>query len=881
MRERAHPKPGDAGAIAEAIDSAYAGAAQSTSTEDDLGDAIVIEGPEAELERALAEADRDLLSTSGKAPVVRLVDWMLFHAATHGASDVHVQPLEDRVLVRMRIDGALRDVKSLPGELGGPVASRLKVVGRMDVAERRVPQDGRATVTIGVGESARTIDLRLSSLPTAFGERLVVRLLEPDGALDLDNFSGLGMPPEVEERWLAVCSRSSGIVLSTGPTGSGKTTTLYGTLSWTAKRSARDLNVMTIEDPIEYDLSGPHVAISQAQINTKKGVTFASGLRHILRQDPDVVMVGEIRDLETAQVAIQASLTGHLVLSTLHTSDSATAVTRLVDLGVEPYLVSASLSAALAQRLVRRVHQACDGKGCESCYGSGLLGRIGLFELLVVSEPIRERIAAGITASALRKAAREAGMRTLQDEGRRFVESGVTTPLEVARVASVGDDGFNATGIADTDVSARASLRRIGLTVLDVRPVVDQSEPLADAFEQHDGWFDAAEVAVVRTGQARGELAHALRSLSDRYARAGELAGKLASALAYPAIVSVAGVAVVVFLALGPLPRLVDILEQAGVQPPALTSAVISTGESIARGWAIMLAGAVMVLVFGAWAVLAISTQGRGWPDPLRRLVPQALRGMALARLASELQSMTRRGVPLTDALRASARTFNGPVAMSLRRQLELAATRVEAGERLSNALDDPHWFADDMRRLIDAGESAGELPDLLERLADRLERRATRLTDRLAGLIEPMAIILLASMIGVVVLSAVLPLLKLREVLAVVVLLGILAATLTVGLTAAFGQGKRELARTAIAGAKAKVEMYHVSEGNWPESLQDLVDAPPSASYHLPADAARDPWGSMMQLVVPGPQGQPFEIISLGGDGRVGGAGENADLSS
>lgn len=390
---------------------------------------------------------------------------------------------------------------------------------------------------------------------------------------------------------------------------------------------------------------------------------------------------------------------------------------------------------------------------------------------------------------------------------------------------------------ADTDVSARASLRRIGLTVLDVRPVVDQStilpasvattfngvlrgrrrdakaevldalatllasgvplsdglqtlagargrrtalrrlllqledavrsgEPLADTFERHDGWFDAAEVAVVRTGQARGELAHALRSLSDRHARTGELAGKLASALAYPAIVSMAGAAVVVFLALGPLPRLVDILEQAGVQPPALTSAVISIGESIARWWAIMLAGAMIATMFAAWAVRAISTSGRGWPAPLRRLVPQALRGMALARLANELQSMTRLGVPLTDALRASARTFNGPVAMSLRRQLELAATRVEAGERLSNALDDPHWFADDTRRLIDAGESAGELPDLLERLADRLERRATRLTDRLAGLIEPMAIILLASMIGVVVLSAVLPLLKLREVL-------------------------------------------------------------------------------------------------------------------
>ena len=390
---------------------------------------------------------------------------------------------------------------------------------------------------------------------------------------------------------------------------------------------------------------------------------------------------------------------------------------------------------------------------------------------------------------------------------------------------------------ADTDVSARASLRRIGLTVLDVRPVASErvrvpasltsslhgvlrgrrrdakaevldalatllasgvplaeglgtlagsrskrsgmrrmllrvedavrsGTPLADAFESQPGWFDAAEVAVVRAGQARGELAHALRSLADRHTRTGELAGKLASALAYPTIVAVAGVAVVVFLSLGPLPRLVGILDQAGVRPPALTAGVIALGKAIAQWWAVMLAGGISALLFAAWAVRAISTSERGWPSAMRQLVPQALRGMALARLAGELQSMTRLGVPLTEALRAAARTFNGPVNLSLRTNLERAATRVEAGERLSQALDDPHWFADDMRRLVEAGETAGELPDLLERLADRLERRAKRLTDRLAGLIEPAAIIMLAAMIGVVVLSAVLPLLKLREVL-------------------------------------------------------------------------------------------------------------------
>ena len=411
--------------------------------------------------------------------------------------------------------------------------------------------------------------------------------------------------------------------------------------------------------------------------------------------------------------------------------------------------------------------------------------------------------------------------------------------MSVWRYKAVTASGLSRRGelTADTAISARASLRRIGLTVLDIRPVTSErvrvptaistsvfgvlrgrrrdtkaevldalatllssgvplaeglttlsgarskrsalrrmllqvedavrsGAPLADTFESQPGWFDAAEVAVVRAGQARGELAHALRSLADRHTRTGELAGKLASALAYPAIVAVAGIAVVVFLSLGPLPRLVGILEQAGVEPPTLTAMIIGIGEALARWWAIVLAITISGLLLFAWSVRAISASERGWPNIIRRLVPQAIRGMALARLANELQSMTRLGVPLTEALRATAQTFHGPVATSLRVNLEHAATRVEAGERLSQALDDPHWFAGDLRRLIEAGETAGELPDLLERLANRLERKATRLTDRLAGLIEPAAIIMLAAMIGVVVLSAVLPLLRLREVL-------------------------------------------------------------------------------------------------------------------
>jgi len=423
---------GDDEAIAVAIDKAYEGrrAPQPVGV---AGNDAVVGG--ADIDRLLAQADRDLLTTEGKGPVVRLVDALLFEALSRRASDIHVQPLEDRVLVRYRVDGVLQTSRELPARLAGPVVSRIKVMGRMDIAEKRVPQDGRATVTIGAGEHGRAIDLRISTLPTSFGERAVIRLLDTSGEEHLLSFESLGMPKATLDLYLDRASRSSGIILLTGPTGSGKTTTLYTTLRRLASRGDRgDVNVMTIEDPIEYELSSPEIAISQAQVNAKKGVTFASGLRHILRQDPDVIMVGEIRDAETARIAIQASLTGHLVLSTLHTNDAASAVARLVDLGAEAYLVSASLSAVLAQRLVRTLHTSCEGRGCDGCFGTGYLGRVGLFELFVVDEQVREQIGSGSTASVIRASARERGMRSLQAEGERLVEERRTTRTEVERV---------------------------------------------------------------------------------------------------------------------------------------------------------------------------------------------------------------------------------------------------------------------------------------------------------------------------------------------------------------------------------------------------------------------------------------------------------------
>src|SRR5690606_12249497 len=296
------------------------------------------------------------------------------------ASDVHIQPVKGRTLVRYRLDGVLHTVRELPLSLAASVVSRVKVMGRMDVAEVRAPQDGRATVSIGGSagaQSGRRVDLRISTLPSTYGERVVIRLLDPARSEALLSFDGLGMPESVQKRYLAQVSKTSGIVLSTGPTGSGKTTTLYTTLAWISHSNAGgqsrgcELNMMTVEDPVEYDLSGSGLAVSQTQVDPKKNVTFVTGLRHILRQDPDVIMVGEIRDEETARIAVQASLTGHLVLSTLHTNDAPSAVARLLDLGVEPFLVSSSLAAVLAQRLVRRTHAACAGEGCPECLGTG------------------------------------------------------------------------------------------------------------------------------------------------------------------------------------------------------------------------------------------------------------------------------------------------------------------------------------------------------------------------------------------------------------------------------------------------------------------------------------------------------------------------------
>jgi general secretion pathway protein E len=398
----------------------------------------------------------DLLDTEGRAPIIRLVNHLLFDAVKAGASDVHIQPYEDRVVVRQRIDGVLFDSFEIPKSVQEEVLTRVKVLGKMNIAEKRLPQDGRATVQLG----DRTVDLRIASLPTSHNERIVIRLL--DKSARLYTLGELGMPPHYLDLFSNLISRDHGMILVTGPTGSGKSTTLYGALQ---EINSHDLNVLTLEDPIEYQLDG----ISQTQINEKKGMTFASGMRSVLRQDPDIIMVGEIRDSETAVMAIQASLTGHLVFSTLHTNDASSAVTRLLDLGIEPYLVSSSLIASLAQRLVRRLCENCKQPdrhttdlpapppslmhdqgidaddlcgvfkpvGCEACRRTGYRGRIGLFELLVVNDACRDLVQSRGNASQIRQAGLDAGMHLLATDGLLKIHQGMTTLDEVLRVTTL------------------------------------------------------------------------------------------------------------------------------------------------------------------------------------------------------------------------------------------------------------------------------------------------------------------------------------------------------------------------------------------------------------------------------------------------------------
>jgi type IV pilus assembly protein PilB len=395
------------------------------------------------------EDDSDLVKMEVDAPIIKLVNGILIKAYKMKASDIHIEPFERLVRIRYRLDGICRTMMNLPLKIRNPVVSRIKIMAKLDIAERRVPQDGRIKMKLG---RRAQVDFRVSVLPSIFGEKVVLRLLDKS-ALHLD-MTRLGFDEQVLQCFQEAIHRPNGMVLVTGPTGSGKTTTLYSAL---AELNTDEVNIVTVEDPVEYNLVG----ITQVEVKERIGLGFASSLRTFLRQDPDIILIGEIRDYETTKIAVRSALTGHLVLSTLHTNDAATAVTRLVNMGVEPFLVAYSLQLVVAQRLVRRVCESCknevemplqmlrelgfngeqvasltcyQGGGCDTCRGTGYRGRIALYEVLPMTDEIRQLVLAGDSGLAVKQAALKNGMQTLRMSGLQKLEEGVTTVEEVLRV---------------------------------------------------------------------------------------------------------------------------------------------------------------------------------------------------------------------------------------------------------------------------------------------------------------------------------------------------------------------------------------------------------------------------------------------------------------
>ncbi len=404
---------------------------------------------------AEVEEGEDLLNIANKAPIIKLVNMILFNALKMRASDVHLQAFQDRLQIRYRVDGILYDMESAPKKVQEAIISRIKIMGKMDIAERRLPQDGRASLRLGEGD----VDVRISSVPTSYGERIVLRLL--DKSSKVYRLEEIGMEADNLKTFRKYIAYTHGIILVTGPTGSGKTTTLYAAM---AEMNGKEKNILTIEDPIEYNLDG----ISQVQVNNKKGLTFAAGLRSFLRQDPDIMFVGEIRDRETAEISIRAALTGHLVFSTVHTNDSPSSVTRLLDIGLEPYLVSSSVLVVIAQRLVRLICPRCkehavpdaatakkyaetgvpvetlpEGRvwiprGCDYCFNSGYVDRTAIYEILPIDEVIKEQIMDRSSATVIKRSAVERNaMTTLRADGLQKVRRGMTTIDEVIRVTQL------------------------------------------------------------------------------------------------------------------------------------------------------------------------------------------------------------------------------------------------------------------------------------------------------------------------------------------------------------------------------------------------------------------------------------------------------------
>lgn len=747
----------------------------------------------------------DLLESDDDAPIIKLINAMLAEAIKEGASDIHIETFEKSLVIRFRVDGTLHEMLRPGRKLASLLVSRIKVMARLDIAEKRVPQDGRIALLLG----GRAIDVRVSTMPSAWGERVVLRLLDKNQArLTLER---LGLSQQLTVQLRQLLHKPHGIFLVTGPTGSGKSTTLYAGLQELNNHSR---NILTVEDPIEYMIEG----IGQTQVNTRVGMTFARGLRAILRQDPDVVMVGEIRDTETAEIAVQASLTGHLVLSTLHTNTAVGAITRLQDMGVEPFLLSSSLTGVMAQRLVRTLCPDCrqaapatdeekrllgitdartvtlyHPQGCPACNHKGFRGRTAIHELIVVDATLRDLIhrQAGelerngrktkgmIEADSARHARqllRGKELIPVHIEARLNTSSGgmLQRRRHAHRRVAAADLALFTRQLATlvqaampletclqavSEQSEKLHVKSLGMAL---RSRIQEGYTLSDSLREHPRVFDSLFCSMVAAGEKSGHLDVVLNRLADYTEQRQRLKSRLLQAMLYPLVLLVVATGVVTILLTAVVPKIIEQFDHLGHALPASTRTLIAMSDALQASGVYWLAGLLGLLVLGQ-RLLKNPAMRLRWDKTVLRLpvTGRVARGLNTARFSRTLSILIASSVPLLEGIQTAAAVSANRY---VEQQLLLAADRVREGSSLRAALAELRLFPPMMLYMIASGEQSGELETMLEQAAVNQEREFDTQVGLALGLFEPALVVMMAGVVLFIVIAILEPMLQLNN---------------------------------------------------------------------------------------------------------------------
>lgn len=749
----------------------------------------------------------DLLESDDDAPIIKLINAMLAEAIKEGASDIHIETFEKSLVIRFRVDGTLHEMLRPGRKLASLLVSRIKVMARLDIAEKRVPQDGRIALLLG----GRAIDVRVSTMPSAWGERVVLRLLDKNQArLTLER---LGLSQQLTAQLRQLLHKPHGIFLVTGPTGSGKSTTLYAGLQELNNHSR---NILTVEDPIEYMIEG----IGQTQVNTRVGMTFARGLRAILRQDPDVVMVGEIRDTETAEIAVQASLTGHLVLSTLHTNTAVGAITRLQDMGVEPFLLSSSLTGVMAQRLVRTLCPDCrqpapatdeekrllgitdartvtlyHPQGCPACNHKGFRGRTAIHELIVVDATLRDLIHRQAGELELERNGRKTKGMIEADSARharQLLRGKELIPVHIEARMNTSSGGMlqrrrhahRRVAAADlalftrqlatlvqaampletclqavSEQSEKLHVKSLGMAL---RSRIQEGYTLSDSLREHPRVFDSLFCSMVAAGEKSGHLDVVLNRLADYTEQRQRLKSRLLQAMLYPLVLLVVATGVVTILLTAVVPKIIEQFDHLGHALPASTRTLIAMSDALQASGVYWLAGLLGLLVLGQ-RLLKNPAMRLRWDQTVLRLpvTGRVARGLNTARFSRTLSILTASSVPLLEGIQTAAAVSANRY---VEQQLLLAADRVREGSSLRAALAELRLFPPMMLYMIASGEQSGELETMLEQAAVNQEREFDTQVGLALGLFEPALVVMMAGVVLFIVIAILEPMLQLNN---------------------------------------------------------------------------------------------------------------------